>query len=61
MANFADLFVDVFKNAIELSKDGPPYFVFSLFFTTFIGLLGFVSSTTIASSVQKLIAPRFTV
>jgi hypothetical protein len=45
MVNFADLFVDVFKNAIELSRDAPPYFVFSLFFTAFIGLLGFVSSS----------------
>ncbi|EPE24495.1 Nucleotide-diphospho-sugar transferase [Glarea lozoyensis ATCC 20868] len=42
MSNFADMFLGVINGAVELSKDAPPYILFSLLFTTLIATGGFL-------------------
>jgi hypothetical protein len=61
MVNFAEVLVEVLSKAVELSKEAPPYVVFSLFFTTFIASLGFVGSLDLPFQVRKLIMKRFMV
>jgi dolichyl-phosphate beta-glucosyltransferase len=52
MANFADMFVEVINGAVELSKDAPPYILFSLVFTTFIASSAFVSIPILVSKFR---------